>query len=320
MWCHGGDRVVTWGEAMFGGECSRVQNQLKNIQQIEGGCGVFAACLGNGDVVTWGAFNGDSSDSEFGYEGEWTDLRDPFTVPVQSISRSGHAFAALHHDGTVSTWGVSEEGGDSSEVQSQLTDVREIVGTLGAFAALKEDGSVVSWGSADYGGDSSNVQDKLKQVKKVYAARASAFAALLCDRTVVAWGDADDGGDISEVQDQLKNVVEIQSTAAAFAALLEDRKVVTWGAQHCGGDSSSVQHQLKNVKRLGACGQGFVAILHDDSAVMWGASPMRNPETYASIKDQLKDVQQICGHFGSRPFWLKCEGRGADPEERCPFL
>ena len=44
---------MTWGHPK-GGDSSRVQNQLRNVQQICGTGGAFAAILADGSVVTWG--------------------------------------------------------------------------------------------------------------------------------------------------------------------------------------------------------------------------------------------------------------------------
>jgi hypothetical protein len=75
-----------------------------------------------------------------------------------------YAFAALKNDGTVVTWGYSDDGGDSSSVADKLTNVKAIYSTENAFAALKNDGTVVIWGDSGFGGDSSKVQDKLHDV------------------------------------------------------------------------------------------------------------------------------------------------------------
>ena len=63
LWCLGGDRVVTWGDPRYGGDSSRVQDQLRNVQQICSTQHAFAAILADGSVVTWGHRNqgGDSS-------------------------------------------------------------------------------------------------------------------------------------------------------------------------------------------------------------------------------------------------------------------
>ena len=54
LWCCGGDRIVTWGAADCGGDSSRVQDKLKNVQQLQATRRAFAAIVGNGSVVTWG--------------------------------------------------------------------------------------------------------------------------------------------------------------------------------------------------------------------------------------------------------------------------
>ena len=55
--------MVTWGNPNEGGDSSRVQDQLRNVQQICGTDSAFAAILADGTVVTWGAAEcgGDSS-------------------------------------------------------------------------------------------------------------------------------------------------------------------------------------------------------------------------------------------------------------------
>ena len=45
---------MAWGDADFGGDCSAVRDQLKNVQQIQASGGGFAAVLADGNVVTWG--------------------------------------------------------------------------------------------------------------------------------------------------------------------------------------------------------------------------------------------------------------------------
>ena len=45
---------MSWGYADFGGDRSSVQDQLKNVQQIQTTGKAFAAVLCDGSVVTWG--------------------------------------------------------------------------------------------------------------------------------------------------------------------------------------------------------------------------------------------------------------------------
>ena len=55
--------VVTWGVAVYGGDSSAVQDQLKNVQQVQAWKGAFAAIRADRSVVTWGHAEdgGDSS-------------------------------------------------------------------------------------------------------------------------------------------------------------------------------------------------------------------------------------------------------------------
>ena len=55
--------LINWGRADCGGDSSAVQDQLRDVQQIQSSDGAFAAILGDGSVITWGRadYGGDSS-------------------------------------------------------------------------------------------------------------------------------------------------------------------------------------------------------------------------------------------------------------------
>ena len=55
VFCCGGDRVVSWGAALYGGDSSEVQDQLKAVQELQATHFAFAAILADASVVTWGA-------------------------------------------------------------------------------------------------------------------------------------------------------------------------------------------------------------------------------------------------------------------------
>ena len=146
LYCVGGHRIITWGQPDKGGDSSRVQDQLRNVQQICGSGRAFAAILADRSVVTWGSPDNGGDCSRV--QGQ---LRN-----VRQICATCSAFAAILADGSVVTRGHPRHGGDSS--QHQLTNVQQICGTVGAFAAISEDGTVVTWGTPHQGGDSSRVQ------------------------------------------------------------------------------------------------------------------------------------------------------------------
>jgi len=65
----------------------------------------------------------------------------------------------LKTDGSVITWGIPYNGGDSSKVKKQLASgVLQVIGNYEAFAALHKDGSVITWGIPFSGGNSKEVQ------------------------------------------------------------------------------------------------------------------------------------------------------------------
>ena len=67
-------------------------------------------------------------------------------LDVVSVTGNYRAFAAIHSDGRVTTWGPYENGGDSSEVSQELAaGVVTITGCRDSFVAIKGDGSAVSW-------------------------------------------------------------------------------------------------------------------------------------------------------------------------------
>ena len=97
---------------------------------------------------------------------------------VQHIQATASgAFAAILESGAVVTWGDPDNGGDSSQVQEKLRNVRQIQATACAFAAILESGAVVTWGDPASGGDSSQVQEQLSHVQDIQAT-AVAFAAM----------------------------------------------------------------------------------------------------------------------------------------------
>ena len=135
-WCRGGSRILTWGDPIFGGDCSAVQEHLQTVQRVQGMIHVFVGIVADGSVATWGR-------------------PDCFAVQAEQ-----GAFAAILADGSVVTWGYPRYGGDCTTVQDQLVNVQQIQATGFAFAAILVDGSVVAWGLPDFVGDCSAVQDQ----------------------------------------------------------------------------------------------------------------------------------------------------------------
>ena len=162
----------------YGGDSRAVQDQLRNVQEVQAAHTAFAALTKDGSVVTWGnkLAGGDS-----------TAVQDQLRN-VQQIQAAMLSFAAILADGSVITWGDKYNGGDSSAVHDQLRNVQQIQAAIYAFAAIRADRSVVTWGSENYGGDSSAVQEQLRNVQQIQAA-SGAFCCYSCKwiRCYLGW-------------------------------------------------------------------------------------------------------------------------------------
>lgn len=284
--------VVTWGDALAGGNSSSVVSSLVKVKQIIATKQDFAALKADGTVVTWGGSAGGDSSS---VKAQLTNIKQVFANDA--------AFVAVKKNGSAVVWGDNQSGGNASAVQSKLTNVKEVVASGSAFAVLKTDGSVVVWGNSKTGGDASLVASTLNNVSKVYA-NQHAFAALKADGTVVTWGNTFYGGDSSSVVSKLIGVKAIYATDTAFAALKYDGSVVTWGNIAGGGDSSSVASQLKDVIEIYATGNdsssAFAALKADGSVVTWGdAYYGGNSSSVASSLNGAIDVVKFNDQIGS---------------------
>ena len=198
-----------------------------------------------------------------------------FTVTVAAtvlsyIASNKKAFAAVHEDGTVKTWGCNTSGGDNTTANG-LQEVKSIFSLAKGFVAVKKDGTVFAWGSelydinteaakvtpSDHKDKHGCVAGKLSCVKAIYLnTNDTAFAALKEDGTVVTWAPVnlsqeheDEGSNSSKVQPaptdiadkngcvphKLSCVKAIYPAEQAFAALKTDGSVVTWGNEATGG-------------------------------------------------------------------------------------
>jgi hypothetical protein len=211
---------------------------------------------------------------------------------VESITGNTYAFAALKTDGSVTAWGNSSFGGDSSAVQSQLIDVKSIVATETAFAVVRKDGKVVTWGEAVNGGDSTSVQTALTNVESLAATRF-AFTAIKSDGSVVTWGASLNGGDSSSVAESLVNVKSVVGNSGVFSAVKNDGSVVTWG-NPLWGTGATGPTGLANVNTIIPGAGAFAAIKLDGSVVTWGGSEFGGDTT--SISSQLTNAKLIMGN------------------------
>ncbi|MBV7314122.1 Ig-like domain-containing protein [Shewanella sp. NIFS-20-20] len=174
-----------WGDKTAGGDMENTLDTMTNVASITASETSFAFLDYDGAVKAIGTLDSIVYGSTEGISGFFI----PTTVDVQSISSTYKAFAALEADGTVVTWGDGIDGGDSTAVASQLTQVKQIYGNRYAFAALKHDGSIVAWGRSTDGGDASAVADRLTNIQTIYHSDRG-FSAIDNQGNIISWGNA----------------------------------------------------------------------------------------------------------------------------------
>lgn len=213
--------------------------------------GAYAALTSSGRVKTFGNIGG---------RAHLLNLKN-----VDQVFSNRYAYAALLDDKRVVTWGDTIYGGDSSVIESQLTNVVSIQATEKAFAALKSNGSVVTWGWSGYGGHSGNVSSELSSgVEKLFSTKG-AFAALKTDGSVVIWGYGSFGANIWwDTAGFLDgDVLDIVSTDTSFAAIKANESAWIWG------DGSS-NDSLYNVDKIISNKHAFAVLKTDGSVQRWG--------------------------------------------------
>ena len=156
--------VVTWGDAAYGGNaacapsasCQRaaVGSLSSGVVTVFATERAFAALKQDGSVVAWG-------DPTYGGDSACVVTTGCIAAPagslaggVTQIMSTSRAFVARKQDGSVVTWGLAANGGDSSApVGGALTGVAQVFTGNWAGAALTSSGAVVTWGEANDGGD-----------------------------------------------------------------------------------------------------------------------------------------------------------------------
>ncbi|MGV3344989.1 hypothetical protein ACGVWS_04310 [Enterobacteriaceae bacterium LUAb1] len=250
-----------------------------NVSLIKDNQVVHTSTLRAGNVT--GLFSFDKWDSgclikDDGSLYSWGEdiIQPPSTLGnVKHLAVTGKAYAALHHDGTVTAWGDAHSGGViPAALVSKLTDVTSVVGTQSAFAALHRDGTVTTWGDALNGGEiPSSMQENIKDIIQINSS-ASGFAVTTRFGGVLFWGGPEWTYGMHAVVPPY-SVQQVSATNGAFAVLMSDGNVVAFGNEESGGKiPDDIADKLKNVKSLAATSNAFAAITHDNKVFTWGDS------------------------------------------------
>ena len=122
----------------------RIFEAKHDVETVEFSISSIAVRLSNGDVITL------PQTAQFDCVTlEKKDVKFRSAMPilhnVRNLYSNTRSFAALHMDGTVSTWGDERYGADSSGVQRHLLHVREISHTKFGFAAMAHTNKIM-WG------------------------------------------------------------------------------------------------------------------------------------------------------------------------------
>ncbi|OLP87408.1 hypothetical protein AK812_SmicGene31358 [Symbiodinium microadriaticum] len=238
--------VQTTGNNRFGGDCSAVQAQLNNVEQICASEASFAAIRSDGCLPGWAL-------PEVRYWRTRSQTEDRQEADgVRLDARFARLCQKLHPSCPLRSFGTGADGGIETDARS-LNDFFE------ASTGSEEQRSVVAWGNPRAGGCSCAVQHRLRDVVQI-AANPGAFAAIRADGEVVPWGGVKRGGVCASAPRQ---VTQIQATVAAFAAIGADGSVTTWGSKRAGGDSAAVKDQLQGVESIQASSTAFAAIRSD---------------------------------------------------------
>ena len=172
----------------------------------------FLVTLSNGTAVVWGNI------SERGTVLEKTGYG------VEHVSSTHYAFAVTWSDGSVTTFGDPERGGNSERVQDRLTSVRMVWSNNAAFAAVTSHRNIVCWGEPKCGGRMETVP--AGGIVDVISTGGS-FVALTENGEVRSWGAASlPGQPYLEIP---PNVELIRATSGAFAALHKNGTVTIMG-------------------------------------------------------------------------------------------
>ncbi|MDO6708586.1 hypothetical protein [Photobacterium sp. 1_MG-2023] len=273
----------------------------------------------NGEMVTWQngriiTYEGIESvfESDFGLAAQdkdgklitWRRTAMPSDMPTIYHAKSFHSnqgggFAVIQSDGSVVTWGDDYSGGESSQVQAQLTDVESIFSSKDAFAALKNDQTVVAWGGGD-AGNSSGVQADLTNIQTIIENNSS-FAAIRADNTLVTWGELNYGGSTGEFGKDLVNIRGVFSNRTPFPgaytngtdfiAIRDDGVVISWGANTFADLRKERRLSIPGAKEIFSTWDAYAALTESGDVMTWGSEYVGGNSS--SVSHQLNQVKTI---------------------------
>ena len=347
---HNDGHVITWGNGIKGGDARDLSSISTDASDIQGDQGFTALdhngkiiqwnqekrVFNNVDFyqslnspnpiqsIAWGGKIFITADNQLAYNNFdpslyvnnhlTTSLENSHSTPLKNIRHAYNgAFsngAAIHLDGTVSTWG-SYFGGNSNAVSDQLYDIKSLTPSERGFAGIRTDGSVVSWASTAPNNKSydliSGIKNTLSSVKSINATYSD-FIALTDDGKVISWPAQifEDGIQFSYEDPtgsvtKLNDVESLSSNAGAVAALLSDGSIEAWGRTDFGGNTDRLigldgfTHIVASRYNPGLIhlfdGGAFAALNSNGTVKTWGHEKFGGDSE--SVQEHLIDIKAI---------------------------
>ncbi len=260
--------VVTWGNASTGGDSSSISNKLTRTKEIYANKAGFCAVTYEG-IISWGDSIVQSTFAKISSKLPWN-------ADGKFIATTDTAFAFFKF-GKVFTWGDPSNGGDSSKVKDQLSDIKTIYSNEGAFVAVGKNNTTVGWGNPD------SLKPLLAEVEEKIRLSTTVIKTIdlgengltlyadgrVTVRTPVYYSPYYFSNYTHELEMELHDIIDVKNTQKAIAALRSDGRVFVWGNSSYGGDSY-VAKKLVDVKEIYSNRQAFVAVRNDGTTVGWG--------------------------------------------------
>ncbi len=207
--------VVAWGSVDSGGDTTDVELELYNIQYLMSTRHSFAALRGDGVVISWGdtykesgsaplitnvehliasgnTFSAVQTDGTVifwgaGFFPNTYDVYPQLLAPSfsQIISSDSDGYAAILSTGSVVTWGSAPATQGFADIESQLSNVKELYGAFWGFVASLSDGSTYYWGVT--GSSFKAMPNDTTEIKNVVNSDTEVIA-LKGDGTLSTWG------------------------------------------------------------------------------------------------------------------------------------
>ena len=253
--------MFSWGNNNFGalGGPTNDITISPNLQEING----FTESYRKSNILT-----------EFGINVDTKKIND------YSYTSNAESNAIINVDGTIDTWGNTTFGGLTTNISSELTNVKEIITGGGVMTVLKADGTTKTWkNNAVY---ETNKPVNLNNVKKVVSGSDGMIVALKADGTVVSWHNSSNtwtlaGNIAGDDLTNLSGVVDIFASNKCFAALKYDNSLYVWGSNENStsriiNNLSSQASKLTDVKEVFVNGKVLIALKFDGTVVTIGDS------------------------------------------------